>query len=74
MNSAASGRLLGYARRCHAVRRFRQWELVPKLATDLKAPNRAEDSEHFARRSHAAAMWELAFHVPCSSLTTAGAV
>ena len=34
---------------------------MPKLATDLKAPNRTEGAEQFAR--------ELAFHVQCSSLS-----
>ena len=50
LNSAASRRWLSYARRCHAVRGFGQWELVPKLATELKAPNRTEDAEQFARQ------------------------
>ena len=39
-----------------AVRGFGQWAMLPKLAKDLKAPNRTEDAEQFARRSLSAAM------------------
>ena len=33
-----------------AVRGFGQWAIVPKLATDLKPPNRTEDAEQSARQ------------------------